>query len=340
MNKKIKVDTETFNKVSELVDKEQHENFTKNLNADVKKKLDETDKLILKVESNSIENENSNLHIIKNLSVDLKENLPLNRFYEGTNFKSLKEFEFKNSLMLKFTNKTLCFLLGKNADTIQRDNPLYFRTLRDIAPSVILNLIHNVIIIKDNNCFNDPVGRKPKMINFDFKKLYKYVKKPKNVSDDITAKEYFNSKFNKEGKDTDYITAETFNDIAKFILMKVEKSEADVPLLTKLNAVNSYIEAGNNYFSDVQQLEQIEASKECIFNLLSVANNSTKYDVLIETLIHLTDENTFDEFKQHIQSLSNQNVKMYQAVKFDKTNKAKYIKAETTDTFLKQLKAV
>ena len=329
MNKKIKVDTETFNKVSELVDKEQHENFTKNLNADVKKKLEETDKLILKVETNSIENENSNLHIIKNLSVDLKESLPLNRFYEGTNYKSLKEFEFKNSLMLKFTNKTLCFLMGKNADTIQRDNPLYFRTLRDIAPSVVLNLIYDVIIIKDNNCFNNPVGRKPKMINFNFKKLWKH-----------TDQTVFNSKFNKEGKDTDYITAETFNDIAKFILMKVEKSEADVPLLTKLNSVNSYIEAGNNYFSDVQQVEQIEASKECIFNLLSVANNSTKYDVLIETLIHLTDETTFDEFKQHIQSLSNQNVKMYQAVKFDKTNKAKYIQAETTDTFLKQLKAV
>ena len=329
MNKKIKVDTETFNKVSELVDKEQHENFTKNLNADVKKKLEETDKLILKVETNSIENENSNLHIIKNLSVDLKESLPLNRFYEGTNYKSLKEFEFKNSLMLKFTNKTLCFLMGKNADTIQRDNPLYFRTLRDIAPSVVLNLIYDVIIIKDNNCFNNPVGRKPKMINFNFKKLWKH-----------TDQTVFNSKFNKEGKDTDYITAETFNDIAKFILMKVEKSEADVPLLTKLNSVNSYIEAGNNYFSDVQQMEQIEASKECIFNLLSVANNSTKYDVLIETLIHLTDETTFDEFKQHIQSLSNQNVKMYQAVKFDKTNKAKYIQAETTDTFLKQLKAV
>ena len=329
MNKKIKVDTETFNKVSELVDKEQHENFTKNLDADVKKKLDETDKLILKVETNSIENENSNLHIIKNLSEDLKENLPLNRFYEGTNYKSLKEFEFKNSLMLKFTNKTLCFLMGKNADTIQRDNPLYFRTLRDIAPSVVLNLIYDVIIIKDNNCFNNPVGRKPKMINFNFKKLWKH-----------TDQTVFNSKFNKEGKDTDYITAETFNDIAKFILMKVEKSEADVPLLTKLNSVNSYIEAGNNYFSDVQQVEQVEASKECIFNLLSVANNSTKYDVLIETLIHLTDETTFDEFKQHIQSLSNQNVKMYQAVKFDKTNKAKYIQAETTDTFLKQLKAV
>ena len=329
MNKKIKVDTETFNKVSELEDKEQHENFTKNLDADVKKKLDETDKLILKVETNSIENENSNLHIIKNLSVDLKENLPLNRFYEGTNYKTLKEFEFKNSLMLKFTNKTLCFLMGKNADTIQRDNPLYFRTLRDIAPSVVLNLIYDVIIIKDNNCFNNPVGRKPKMINFNFKKLWKH-----------TDQTVFNSKFNKEGKDTDYITAETFNDIAKFILMKVEKSEADVPLLTKLNSVNSYIEAGNNYFSDVQQVEQIEASKECIFNLLSVANNSTKYDVLIETLIHLTDETTFDEFKQHIQSLSNQNVKMYQAVKFDKTNKAKYIQAETTDTFLKQLKAV
>ena len=119
MNKKIKVDTETFNKVSELVDKEQHENFTKNLDADVKKKLDETDKLILKVETNSIENENSNLHIIKNLSVDLKDVLPLNKLYEGTNFKTLDEMQFNNAIMLRFTNKVLVYLMGKNADTIQ-----------------------------------------------------------------------------------------------------------------------------------------------------------------------------------------------------------------------------
>ena len=51
----------------------------------------------------------------------------------------------------------------------------------------------------------------------------------------------FLEKFNKDGKDTDYISFELFNDIAKFILLSVDKAESDVPLLNKLNAVNTFI---------------------------------------------------------------------------------------------------
>ena len=102
------------------------DDFSKLSEKDQAKKLDETDKIITKVETNLIDNENSNLDIIKNLSVDLKDILPLNKLYEGTNFRVLKEFSFNNSVMLRFTNKVLVYLFGKNADTIQSQNPLYF----------------------------------------------------------------------------------------------------------------------------------------------------------------------------------------------------------------------
>ena len=335
-----KVDAELLKKQQQKLDAEQHKNLTKNLSVADAKKLDETDKIISKVETNLIDNENSNLHIIKNLSVDLKEILPLNKLYEGTNFKALTEFKFNNSVMLKFTNKVLLFLFGKNADTIQRDNPLYFKALRDTTPSIILELIHGVIISKD--CFSSPSGRKPKMINFNFNKIYRYVKKPKSVSDEISAKDYFNSKFNKGGKPTDYISFELFNNISKFILMNVEQADGDVPLLRKLNAVNEYIEAGNNYFASEQLDKQVNATKECITNLLDVANNSKKFEILFDALINLTDNSeTFEDFKKHIKSFENKSVKIktYQAVKFDGT-KVKYLQADDTPSLIKQLQSV
>ena len=53
--------------------------------------------------------------------------------------------------------------MGKNADTIQRDNPLYYRTLRDVSASVVLNLLYDVIKVDENGkCFNNPIGKKTK----------------------------------------------------------------------------------------------------------------------------------------------------------------------------------
>ena len=337
--KKIKVDTETFKKVQQSIITEQHKELRKNLSVEQAKKLEETDQIITKVETNLIDNENSNLHIIKNLSVDLKDVLPLNKLYEGTKFKTLNEFQFNNAVMLRFTNKVLVYLMGKNADTVQAESPLYFRALRDTASSIVLNLMYDVIITdSDGNSFNSPIGRKPKMINFNFKKIWKHVQKPKNVKD-MTAKDYFNSKFNKLGKDTDYISFELFNDISKFVLMHVEQSEADVPLLKKLNAVNDFVEAGNNFLPVTQQTETVEAIKDCIYNLLDVAVNSNKMDILLDTLINLTDEKTFKEFKEHIKSFETKSakIKMYQAVKFE-NNKAKYIQATTSEALKNQLK--
>ena len=334
-----KIDVALIKEQQKILDKEQHKELKSNLSAEQSKKLDETDKIITRVETNLIDNENSNLDIIKNLSVDLKDILPLNKMYEGTNFTSLKEYSFNNPVMLRFTNKVLVYLFGKNADTIQRDNPLYFKALRDTTPSIILELMHGVIITKD--CFATPTGRKPKTINFNFNKIYRYVKKPKNVSEDISSKDYFNSKFNKEGKHTDYISFELFNDISKFILMNVEQAEADVPLLKKLKAINDFVEAGNNFLPDVQQAETISELKDCLYNLLDVSVNSNKFEILTDTLINLTDEATFKEFKKYIKSFESKSVKIktYQAVKFD-GSKVKYLQADTSENLVKQLKAV
>jgi len=321
-------------------DKREQVELRKNLTDAQSKRLEETDKIITKVETNLIDNENSNLDIIKNLSVDLKDILPLNKMYEGTNFTSLKEYSFNNPVMLRFTNKVLVYLFGKNADTIQRDNPLYFKALRDTTPSIILELMHGVIINKD--CFSTPTGRKPKKINFNFNKIYRYVKKPKNVSEDISGRDYFNSKFNKDGKPNDHISFDLFNDISKFILMNVEQAESDVPLLKLLNAINTYIDAGNSFYAETQLPEQIKATKECIYNLLDVATNSNKFDVLLNTLINITDEsNSFKEFKNYIKSFESKSVKikMYQAVKFDGT-KVKYLQANDTESLIKQFKFV
>ena len=344
MSKKTKeekeVDVALLKKQQQILDAEQHKNLTKSLSVADAKKLDETDKIISKVETNLIDNENSNLHIIKNLSVDLKEILPLNKMYEGTDIKQLDKFKFNNSVMLKFTNKVLLFLFGKNADTVQRDNPLYFKALRDTTPSIILELVHGVIINKD--CFSSPTGRKPKMINFNFSKIYRYVKKPKSVKDDKSAKDYFNSKFNKGGKPTDYISFELFNNISKFILMNVEQADGDVPLLRKLNAINEYIDAGNNYFASEQLDKQVDATKDCITNLLDVANNSKKFEILFDALINLTDNSeTFEDFKKHIKSFESKSVKIktYQAVKFD-GSKVKYLQADDTPSLIKQLQNV
>ena len=235
-----KVDVALIKEQQKLLDKEQHKELKSNLSAEQSKKLEESDKIITRVETNLIDNENSNLDIIKNLSVDLKDILPLNKMYEGIDIKELDKF-----------------------------------------------------------------------------------------------------KFNKEGKPTDYISFELFNDISKFILMNVEQAEADVPLLKKLKAINDFVEAGNNFLPDVQQAETISELKDCLYNLLDVSVNSNKFEILTDTLINLTDEATFKEFKKYIKSFESKSVKIktYQAVKFD-GSKVKYLQADTSENLVKQLKAV
>ena len=75
--------------------------------------------------------------------------------------------------------------------------------------------------------------------------------------------------------------------------------------------------------------------------MLDVATNSNKYDVLLNALIELTDEDTFEDFKTYIKSFESKSVKinMYQAVKFD-GQKVKYLQADTSENLVKQLKNV
>ena len=123
--------------------------------------------------------------------------------------------------------------------------------------------------------------------------------------------------------------------------MNVEQAETDVPLLKMLNAINKYIDSGNVFYAKEQVSEQVKATKDCIYNLLDVATNSNKHDVLLNTLIELTDNDTFEGFKDYIKSFESKTVKikMYQAVKFDGT-KVKYLQADDTESLIKQFKFV
>ena len=106
-----------------------------------------------------------------------------------------------------------------------------------------------------------------------------------------------------------------------------------------LHQLNDFIEAGNNFLPVKKQQETAEAIKDCIYNLLDVSVNSSKFEILSDTLINLTDEKTFKAFKEHIKSFETKSakIKMYQAVKFE-NNKAKYIQADTSEAFKNQLK--
>ena len=59
--------------------------------------------------------------------------------------------------------------------------------------------------------------------------------------------------------------------------------------------------------------------------------NSNKFEILTDTLINLTDEATFKEFKKYIKSFESKSVKIktYQAVKCD-GSKVKYFQADTS----------
>ena len=329
--KTIKLNEKQFEEINKKIDEEKHNQFVKSLNKNNQSVLEETKKLIEKAESNLLDTENTNLHIVKNISVDLKNALPLDNFFQGTDMTELKEFKWSNALLKTFNNKVLIFMMGKNADTIQRDNPLYYRTLRDVSASVVLNLLYNVIIVnKDGKCFNNPIGRKPKGIKFDIKKITKYVEQDK--------RDAFVKKFNPNDEDNLYISFETFNEIARVIVLKIEQAEEETPLLKKLNAVIQYIDKGNNFYSTTGIADEVEATKDAIHKLFQVACNSQKFNVLNDVLCNLADETSYPKFVEFMnkQVKSGVQVKFYPAVKYE-NGKFKPISADTPETLLKQL---
>ena len=329
--KTIKLNEKQFEEINKKIDEEKHNQFVKSLNKNNQSVLEETKKLIEKAETNLLDTENTNLHIVKNISVDLKDALPIEHFLQGTDNEKLSDFKWNNALLKTFNNKVLILMMGKNADTIQRDNPLYYRTLRDVSASVVLNLLYDVIIInKDGKCFNNPIGRKPKGIKFNIKKITKYVEHKKRDS--------FVKKFNPTDEDNLHISFETFNEIARFIVLKIEKAEEDTALLKKLNAVIEYIDKGNNFYSDAGVADEVEATKEAIHRLFQVACNSQKFNVLNDVLCNLTDNKTYKSFIEFMnkQTKSGVQVKFYPAVKFT-NGKQIPITADTPEKLLKQL---
>ena len=327
--KTIKLNEKQFEEINKKIDEEKHNQFVKSLNKEKQSVLEETKKLIEKAESNLLDTENTNLHIVKNISVDLKNALPIEEILQGTDHEKLADFKWNNALLKLFNNKVLIFMMGKNADTIQRDNPLYYRTLRDVSASVVLNLLYDVIKVDENGkCFNNPIGRKPKGIKFNLKKMIKY-------ADD---RDYFKKKFNPSDRDDDYISFETFNEIARYIVLKIEKAEEETPLLKKLNAVIQYIDKGNNFYSTTGIADEVEATKDVIHRLFQVACNSQKFNVLNDVLCNLTDNKTYTKFVEFMnkQTKSGVQVKFYPAVKFVNGRQIP-ITADTPEKLLKQL---
>ena len=72
----------------------------------------------------------------------------------------------------------------------------------------------------------------------------------------------FVKKFNPTDEDTLHISFETFNEIARFIVLKIEKAEEDTALLKKLNPVIEYIDKGNNFYSDAGVADEVERQKK------------------------------------------------------------------------------
>ena len=68
--KTIKLDEKQFNEINKKIDEEKHNQFVKSLNKNNQSVLEETKKLIEKAETNLLDTENTNLHIVKNISVN------------------------------------------------------------------------------------------------------------------------------------------------------------------------------------------------------------------------------------------------------------------------------
>ena len=163
MNKTIIKEIEKKEK-AEILDIE-IKSFSKNLKKDDLKIVDETIKLVEDQTNGLVKGATTDLQLVYNFSVKMKNLLPLNNMVKGTDIKQFGKIEkFTTAHVKKFTNVVLCYVMGKNPDTINSEDPYFYKVLRNIATSVIFQLKHDVIKHVENNAFNNPIGRKPKQI--------------------------------------------------------------------------------------------------------------------------------------------------------------------------------
>ena len=139
--KTIKLNEKQFEEINKKIDEEKHNQFVKSLNKNNQSVLEETKKLIEKAESNLLDTENTNLHIVKNISVDLKNILPLDNFFQGTDHEKLADFKWSNALLKTFNNKKAI-----RADVIP-NTPIPVVAIRQPNPEITIATRKGTIIL-------------------------------------------------------------------------------------------------------------------------------------------------------------------------------------------------
>ena len=299
--------------------------FSKSLNNKDQQVIKDTKKLVEDQSNGLIKGETTNLQLVYNFSVPMKNILPLNNMVKGTDIKQFSKLEkFTNAHIKKFTNVVMCFIMGKNPDTIMNDDPYFYKVLRIISPSVIFQLRYNVIKHIDNNAFNNPIGRKPKQIYISMSL--------------VNQKEDLKKKYNPNGDPFKYVSFETFNELANyFVLGKSNSEDSRSKLLKLLDPLYDYLVENKFLSKDIDN-----RNKECekihfvISDLFLLLDSESKFEDIANIKTFIEDHTNESGLVNFHNFLNSNNVKCVQAVRFE-NNKQTLIKATTGESFLKQV---
>ena len=299
--------------------------FSKSLNNKDQQVIKDTKKLVEDQSNGLIKGETTNLQLVYNFSVPMKNILPLNNMVKGTDIKQFSKLEkFTNAHIKKFTNVVMCFIMGKNPDTIMSDDPYFYKVLRIISTSIIFQLKYNVIKHIDNNAFNNPIGRKPKQIYISMSLV--------NQKDDLK------KKYNPNGDPFKYVSFETFNELANyFVLGKSNSEDSRSKLLKLLDPLYDYLVENKFLSKDIDN-----RSKECekihfvISDLFLLLDSESKLEDIANIKTFVEDHTNDNGLVNFHNFLKSNNVKCVQAVRFE-NNKQTLINATTGESFLKQV---
>ena len=299
--------------------------FSKSLNNKDQQVIKDTKKLVEDQSNGLIKGETTNLQLVYNFSVPMKNILPLNNMVKGTDIKQFSKLEkFTNAHIKKFTNVVMCFIMGKNPDTVISEDPYFYKVLRIISPSIIFQLKHNVIKHIDNNAFNNPIGRKPKQIYISMSLV--------NQKDDLK------KKYNPNGDPFKYVSFETFNELANyFVLGKSNSEDSRSKLLKLLDPLYDYLVENKFLSKDIDN-----RSKECekihfvISDLFLLLDSESKLEDIANIKTFVEDHTNESGLVNFHKFLNSNNVKCVQAVRFE-NNKQTLINATTGESFLKQV---
>ena len=304
--------------------------FSNNLQANAKKIVDETIKLVEDQTNGLVKGETTDLQLVYNFSVGMRDILPLNNMVKGTDIKTFNKLEkFTNAHIKKFTNVVLCYVMGKNPDTINDEDPYFYKVLRNIATSVIYQIKFDAIKHVENNAFNNPIGRKPKQIYVSMGKV--------NQDKDLK------KKYNPNGDPFKYVSFETFNNLANyFVLGKSNNEDSRTKLLKLLDPLYNYLVENKFLAKDLDNRNaECEKIHFVISDLLLLLDSENKFEEIADIKTFIDDETLEDglcNFHNHIESFNKDNNEI-KNVSFVKINNGKplFVKAETGQELLKQL---